>query len=164
MENEKLVYYVYEKLHKDSFVIENKDDLIQEGFLGLIKAEQTYNPETKVKFSTYAILCIKNAMLMYFRQNKKHSTNISINEMISEDLKIEDTIECEENIEEKTENKILIERLFSHKEITDTEKLIISRFLSGYTKTSIKQEFGLNQRSLNKFFKKLNVIINDFTR
>ncbi len=163
MENEKLVYYVYEKLYKDDFVINNKEDLIQEGFLGLFKARKTYNSKSKCKFSTYAIMCIRNEMLMYFRRNKKHSANISINEPLNDDLTIEDTLTADD-FEKITEDRLLIERLFSHKDITDKEKLMLSKLLKGQTKRSIIKEFGLNQKSMAKFFKKINVIINDFTK
>ena len=79
--NMRLVYYTYEKLYKNSFVVNNKDDLISEGFLGLIKAANSYKGRTK--FSTYASTCIRNSMLMYIRSNKKHEENtISLNAIL----------------------------------------------------------------------------------
>jgi len=91
--NMRLVYYTYAKLYKNSFVVNNKDDLISEGFLGLIKAAISYKGKTK--FSTYASTCIRNSMLMYIRSNKKHEDNtISLNAILdSEDDKATEVLE-----------------------------------------------------------------------
>ena len=43
IQNMKLVYYTYEKLYKSWFVISNREDLISEGYIGLIKAARTFN-------------------------------------------------------------------------------------------------------------------------
>ena len=78
MEDEKLVYYIYNRLEKNNFIISNKEDLIQEGFIGLINAKKTYDTTKNVPFHNYAVVCIKNAMSNYIRQFKKHNSNISI--------------------------------------------------------------------------------------
>ena len=91
--NMRLVYYTYAELYKNSFVVNCKDDLISEGFLGLIKAANSYKGKTK--FSTYASTCIRNSMLMYIRSNKKHEDNtISLNAILdSEDDKATEVID-----------------------------------------------------------------------
>ena len=40
----------------------DRDDLMQEGMLGLLKAVNTYNPEAGTAFSTFAHLCIESGM------------------------------------------------------------------------------------------------------
>lgn len=49
MEYEWLVYNMLKNFYGVS-----QDDLVQAGFLGLVKAAKNYNPQTGVKFSTYA--------------------------------------------------------------------------------------------------------------
>jgi RNA polymerase sigma factor (sigma-70 family) len=46
------------------------EDLIAEGSLGLITALNKYDPEKKVKFSTYAYYWIKNKMLSYVQKRQ----------------------------------------------------------------------------------------------
>ena len=43
------------------------DDLIQEGFLGLYSAVNTYNEAGKASFRTYASVCIRNRMVSAVR-------------------------------------------------------------------------------------------------
>lgn len=64
---------------------EEADDLISAGSLGLIKAINTYKDGFNTQFSTYASRCIENEILMLLRVNKKHKTNISIEEALGGD-------------------------------------------------------------------------------
>ena len=41
----------------------DRDDLIQEGSLGLLRAISLYNPDKNIKFLTYAGQAIRNAMM-----------------------------------------------------------------------------------------------------
>ena len=61
------------------------DDLIGIGTVGLIKGIDTYSLDKKVKLTTYAAKCSENEILMFFRNNKKNSKNISIYDGISYD-------------------------------------------------------------------------------
>ena len=46
---------------------EDQEELISIGTVGLIKAVSSFNTDYGSKFSTYAIRCIENEILMYFR-------------------------------------------------------------------------------------------------
>ena len=61
------------------------DDLVSIGTIGLIKAINTYNPDKKIKLSSYASRCIENEILMHFRNTKKSSLDVSLNETIDTD-------------------------------------------------------------------------------
>ena len=53
--------------------MENVDDLISVGTIGLIKATDSYNSERGTRFATYATQCIQNEILMYMRSSKKNA-------------------------------------------------------------------------------------------
>ncbi len=61
------------------------DDLISIGTIGLIKGIDSYNPEKKIKITTYIAKCAENEILMYFRSNKKYANDISLNDAIGSD-------------------------------------------------------------------------------
>ena len=69
-ENIKLVYHVVNKYFKNC-VIMDRDDLVQEGSLGLMKAAEEWDETKGVKFSTYASNNIK-----WHIQNTLRSTNL----------------------------------------------------------------------------------------
>lgn len=122
----------------------DKDDLISIGTIGLIKAIDTFKPESGHKLTTYAARCIENEILMALRTNQKHAQNVSLNETIQKDNDdslslldclaqeeedVIDTFMKKENIQKmmshfsilnEREKDILIKRygLFNHEEMT----------------------------------------------
>ena len=62
-----------------------QDDLISIGTIGLIKGINSYKIEKGTKLATYAAKCIDNEILMYFRNQKKNSQEISFSEPIDTD-------------------------------------------------------------------------------
>ena len=130
MNNEKLVFYVYNKLTPNDFVINNRDDLIQEGYIGLLKAEKSYDPNKGVKFSTYATMCIRNAMLLYMRQIKKDRKNISLNSILDEDSQLElvDVLSEDSNFDDK----MMVDFIFNSKKLDEKERKILKKLYIGY--------------------------------
>ena len=61
------------------------DDLISIGTIGLIKGVDSFSYKHGTRLTTYAAKCIENEILMYYRSDKKHNKNISINESIGFD-------------------------------------------------------------------------------
>ena len=80
--NLRLVAHIVKKFETNYSDI---DDLIGIGTVGLIKGIDTYSMDKKVKLTTYAAKCAENEILMFFRNNKKNSKNISIYDGISYD-------------------------------------------------------------------------------
>jgi len=80
--NLRLVAHIVKKYdHKNDDV----DDLISIGTIGLIKGVDSFSPKHGTRLTTYAAKCIENEILMFYRSDKKHSKNISINESVGFD-------------------------------------------------------------------------------
>ena len=133
------------------------DDLISIGTIGLIKGIDSFKHDKNIKLTTYAAKCIQNEILMYFRNNKKHNNDVSLNDSIgfdkdgneinlidvlkSDDEDIIDTLHNKDSINtlvkyldilNSREREIIIKRygLFNNDELTQKEisdKLNISR-------------------------------------
>ena len=61
------------------------DDLISIGTIGLIKGIDSFSNKNGARLTTYCARCIENEILMNYRNNKKRSKNVSINEPIGYD-------------------------------------------------------------------------------
>ena len=81
IQNLKLVYSVYNHYFKNTSFYIDKEDLIGEGMVALINAADTYIPNKK-KFSTYAYVCIKNAMINYCNKEFRHKDVLSFEDYI----------------------------------------------------------------------------------
>ncbi|MCL6452486.1 MAG: RNA polymerase sporulation sigma factor SigK [Alicyclobacillus sp.] len=101
--------------------VEENDDLISIGTIGLIKAVERYRPEHGVKLATFAARCINNEILMYIRSNKKRQRETSLydpigtdkdgNEMTLLDLLGTDPEEIEQVVDLSWERQKLYEHL-----------------------------------------------------
>ena len=112
LHNLRLVSHIVKKYYGTA---KNAEDLVSIGSIGLIKAVDSFKPETGVKFATYAAKCIQNEILMFFRSQKKLSAEVSIHETIDVDrdgnpLTYTDVISSEENLAEEVMRQVEGER------------------------------------------------------
>ncbi|AEG59229.1 RNA polymerase sporulation sigma factor SigK [Desulforamulus ruminis] len=112
--NLRLVAKIANKIHDHSV---EKQDLFQNGVVGLIKAVDTFDSTRANKFSTYAGVCIQNEMLMVLRKHKNDKKCVSMSEPLDCDkdgtpLELKDTLMTDElPVEEQVANNLDVERL-----------------------------------------------------
>lgn len=158
LENQRLVYYVYERLSKNSLTRTYKDDLISEGMLGLVKAAQGFDVSRGCKFSTYAAQCIRNQMLMFLRKLNKHSCEVSLCAPVGKDgegneILFEDILEDSFDIAEETMVKIRYETFTSR--LKPRHRHILEAYAQGYTQKEIAAIVGLSQSYVSRIMYKL---------
>ena len=73
--NLRLVAHIVKKYDNKSYDV---DDLISIGTIGLIKGIDSYSFKHGTRITTYCARCIENEILMYYRNDKKNSKNVSI--------------------------------------------------------------------------------------
>ena len=78
-EYEKLVYSIIINYANDY----NKEDLFQEGMMGIIDASKTYDEKSNTKFSTFAYMHILGRVLKYIREDR----NLKISRDLIRDYK-----------------------------------------------------------------------------
>lgn len=130
LHNMRLVAHVVKKYQNQD---ETTDDLISIGTIGLIKAVSSFQSSYGSRFATYAIRCIENELLMYFRNKKKTRGEVSLFEPIGTDkegnqIELMDVLENEEeNIAGIVEKNQQLETIIANMEhvLTKREYLVI---------------------------------------
>lgn len=112
--NLRLVAHIIKKYYAS---INDQEDLISIGTIGLIKAIDSFDMRKGIRLSSYASKCIENEILMFFRSGKKTAQDVSINEPIDTDkdgnmLTIIDTMSEPDNIIDSIDIKIKTEHLY----------------------------------------------------
>ena len=127
--NLRLVAHIIKKYYINS---DEQEDLVSIGTIGLIKAINTFNIEKNIKLSSYASRCIENEILMHFRNNKKSSQDVSLNETIDTDkdgnpLTLMDILSVDDNILDNLDTKVNLEKLSKYMDavLSKREKEII---------------------------------------
>lgn len=160
--NLRLVAHIAKKYHSSGC---DQDDLISIGSIGLIKAIDSFNPDSGTRFATYAGKCLQNEILMYFRAQKKLASESLLSDAVDTDkdgnpLTYMDIICCEDNILEEIELKINSSKaLKAVNEVLDEREreIIILRYgLSGIrpiTQREIANKLGISRSYVSRIEK-----------
>lgn len=167
-ENYSLVFYVV-KMFQNSGV--SYDELVSIAMVGYAKALNAFDTERNVKFSTYAINCIKNEILFFLRKERNHMKNsFSMNTVLSTDkngnsLSMEETVSNLDNDEKTLEQDVLLSDEIgilqkSLEFLSDKEKYIITYRYGldrGIIKTQreIADTIGMSQANVSKIEKNI---------
>lgn len=163
---------LYQVTHRFNLVKYDKKDLVSIGIIGLIKAVKSYDVTKKIKFSTYAIKCIDNEILMSLRKIKKDKNIDSLDRIIecsnndNDKLKLGDILTNElDNVEEKLDKEIIFEFIQQIvKELPEREREIIMLHFGFYndeihTQQEIAEKYSFSKsyisRIISKTIKKL---------
>ncbi len=162
--NLRLVAHIVKK-YSNSY--KEADDLISVGAIGLIKAIDSYSPDKNTQLSTYAARCIENEILMLFRANKKHQSNLSLEESVGvekdgNEIMLADVI-CDDStdISELVESNIFNEKLADilRAKLSEREyKIICLRFGIGgvapLTQREVADKLGISRSYISRLEKK----------
>ena len=160
--NLRLVAHVAKKYTQSGF---SQDELISTGTVGLIKAVDSYKPDSGVRFATYASKCLQNEILMQFRAGRKLQCEVSVNEAIDTDkdgnpLTYGDIIAVEDSIAEDIDLKECSEKAvkFVLNSLSDREReVIVKRYgLSGnapMTQKSVAESLDISRSYVSRIEK-----------
>ena len=118
--NLRLVAHIIKKYYA---VNVDQDDLVSIGTIGLIKAINTFDMDKNIKLSSYASRCIENEILMHFRNLKKSSQNVSLEDAVDIDkdgntLKLMDLLSIDDDFAENLDKKLNLQKI--NKYLTET--------------------------------------------
>lgn len=172
--NLRLVAHIIKKYYAMST---DQDDLVSIGTIGLIKAINTYNCDKNIKLSSYASRCIENEVLMYFRNTRKNSQSISLDDTIDSDkdgnpLTLMDIMSVEDNIIDDLDLKVKSSKLYEYIDsiLDDREKAIIKmRYgLKGnkpLTQREVAQKLNISRSYVSRIEKRaLETLNKEFNR
>lgn len=161
--NLRLVAHIIKKYYQN---FGGQEDLVSIGTIGLIKAIDTYDINKNIKLSSYASRCIENEILMHFRNNRKSSQDVSLNDTIDTDkdgnpLTLMDIMAVDDNIIDDLDRKMNLAVLDSYIRtvLTDREReIIVSRYgLYGHEalpQRVIAKRLGISRSYISRIEKK----------
>lgn len=162
--NLRLVMHIIKKYYVQ---VEDQEDLISIGTIGLIKAVGTYRTDKNIKLATYASRCIENEILMFLRKNANRKGEVSFDEPLNTDwdgneLLLSDVLGTEEDtvmrpIEEDVDRGLLAAAI---NVLSPREKQIISlRFGLGggreQTQKEVADRLGISQSYISRLEKRI---------
>lgn len=124
----------------------DEEDLVQEGMIALLKAQQTYNEKSNAKFETYASVVIRNRIIDVIRSYKVIEPIKATEPTVGEDFD-----NSGNHVEELL--KILHEVL---QKCSDVEKAIFNAYFQGYSYDEICKIFSINKKKVDNTIQKIH--------
>ncbi len=156
----------------------DKDDLIQEGMIGLFKAVRDYDIGRDASFSTFADLCISRQMYSAIKSlsRKKHAplnSYISIyatredsekdTELTYEDLLESDSqLIPEQYVIDRENLKALEENI--EKELSDFERQVLDLYITGMSIRTIAKVLGRDEKSTDNAMQRVRSKLKKYLR
>lgn len=157
----------------------DRDDLIQEGMIGLYKAIKIYEPEKNHNFSAFASMCIQRSMLNAVKNANRiknsplnsyipikyfDGSSVSDEENVLKLVIVDDTSDIEQNILNKEENAILLSRVKETLTCLEFE-VFVKRCLNNESYSDISKSVNLPVKKIDNMLqsikKKLKAIKGD---
>ena len=156
----------------------DRDDLIQEGMIGLFKAVRDYDAGRDASFSTFADLCISRQMYSAIKSlsRKKHmplnsyisiyasredsdqGSEISLEEILESDSKLipEQYVFDQENL------KILEENI--DKDLSELERQVLDLYITGMTIKKIAGVLGRDEKSTDNAMQRVRAKLKKYLK
>lgn len=140
---------------------QEKEDLYQEGLIGLYKAVITFDPSCNVTFSTFAGVCIKHSIISALRvyYSKKNYPILSSLQLDFEEddiAKIQGLgliTEPEKVLIEKEEYETLMSKI--DKELSQYERKVFKLFLQGLSYGNISKSLQTSTKSVDNAIQRI---------
>ena len=138
----------------------DREDLLQEGMIGLFKAIKEYDAEKEASFATFARLCITRQMLSAIEAagRKKHmllNESLSIEQL--DEGQIADSVGVADGPEkiffEQEDSKLLMENI--NRNLSKMEKQVLNLYISGMDYLEIADMMGKSGKSIDNALQRI---------
>ena len=164
---EKYKELVNMKVGKYFMVGSEREDIIQEGLIGLYKAVKCYSPDKQNSFKTFANMCIERQLITAIKSSnrQKHmplNTYLSLNTKAYEDdeesniLDIFDSHQVEDPLETITKKEYYktVEKAID-KSLSDFEKQVLKRYINGESYNQIAERLDTPVKSVDNAIQRI---------
>ena len=154
---EKYKPLVRQKTRKLFLIDGDKDDLIQEGMIGLIKAIRSFSPEKGASFHTFALLCIDRNIISAVRMSLS-AKRIPPSSLLYIDQSNDDSPDAESllydrkpNPEDAIISKDTVERINARLSglLSKTEFEVFELYLKGCSYDTIAERLSISRKSVD---------------
>ena len=139
-----------------------RDDLFQEGMLGVLSAVKSFDCSRNISFKTYVAECVRNRLISVSRKRSENSV------FTSETVSLEnsaDSIASSASVEEITIGKDRLDRIFEYinSKLSKKELEVLKLFLSGLSYEEIAERTGTSVKSVDNSLQRVRQKIRHYS-
>ncbi|MGM0378764.1 MAG: RNA polymerase sporulation sigma factor SigH [Bacillota bacterium] len=162
----KYMYMIKSKASLYFIVGGSKEDIIQEGMIGIYKAIEDYDDSKRASFATFANLCVTRQIITAIKRanRKKHvplNSYVSLNKLISDEgnnslidiLEKEETINPEKLVISREQRKHIEKQV--GKLLSSLELKVFFLYLEGLSYKDIADKLLINNKSVDNALQRI---------
>lgn len=155
------------KVSKFFMIGAEKEDIVQEGLIGLFKAIKSYNPDKQNSFKTFANLCIERQLITAIKSSnrQKHmplNSYLSLNTTAYEEdedsslLEVFDAHQMEDPLDTITKKEYYqtVENAID-KSLSDFEKQVLNCYMQGESYVQIAEKLDTPVKSIDNAIQRI---------
>ena len=158
------------KVSKYFIIGAERDDIVQEGLIGLFKAIKDYKPDMKNSFKSFANMCIERQLITAIKTSNRQK-HIPLNSYLSLNMSAYDEEEGESDsalidvfnttLIEDPLDTITKKEYFQNventieKSLSDFEKKVLNKFINGKSYVEIAQELDTPVKSIDNAIQRI---------
>lgn len=160
------------KVNKYFIIGAEKEDIIQEGLIGLYKAIKSYKPDSEASFKSFANLCIERQLITAIKTSNRQK-HMPLNSYLSINMNaFDDNTEGENEgmqIQEVLENQVSEDPLDTitkkeymefvgtviDKNLSDFEKQVFNKYLQGESYNNIAESLNTPVKSIDNAIQRI---------
>lgn len=155
------------KVGKYFIIGAEREDIIQEGMIGLFKAIQSFNPDKQNSFKTFANMCVERQLITAIKTSnrQKHmplNSYLSLNTAAYDDdedtsvLEVFDSHMTEDPLDTITKKEYYkrVEDAID-KSLSDFEKQVLARFIRGESYVTIAEKLDTQVKSVDNAIQRI---------
>ena len=141
-----------------SFPERHREDLIQEGILGLHSAYSSFDPSIGVPFKTYIRICVKNSMLTAYKKLRKDD----LSETFDETAFVDNTSSLEDGVISRND----AETFFSgfKKSLSLLERNVLLEYLKDKSYDEIAETLKIPVKAVDNALMRIKKKVRNFIR
>lgn len=139
-----------------------RDDLFQEGMLGVLSAVKSFDCSRNISFKTYVAECVRNRLISVSR--KRSESSVFTSETVSLENSA-DSIASSASVEEITIGKDRLDRIFEYinSKLSKKELEVLKFFLSGLSYEEIAERTGTSVKSVDNSLQRVRQKIKHYS-
>lgn len=156
------------KVSKYYIIGAERDDIVQEGLIGLYKAIKSFNPEKHNSFKTFANMCVERQLITAIKTSNRQK-HMPLNSYMSLNMSAYDTEEDDTEIMEVFDAALIEDPLDTitkkeyytsvenaiDKSLSDFEKQVLTRFINGDSYVQIAEKLDTPVKSIDNAIQRI---------
>ena len=137
----------------------DRDDLIQEGMIGLLKGIKSYEFDRNTSFRTFVIMCMRRQIITAIKNSNTKKNQVLNSVYFSKDEVEENKIYIEKSSnpeEEYLYKELVLEMLdYSKEHFSKLEKEVLEYLIQGYSYREIAKMMGKSDKTVDNPYQRI---------